>query len=141
VHPLAGSGYYELYDRIAEVPPELFEDRRLVVEKFQPEVENGLYHTRVYQFLGTHETCMRLASEGPIVKNATTVHVEPVDPHAEIVASRQRFAMDYGKLDYVVSDGRAVLLDVNKTATAGTSPVQQRARRYRAEGLYSYFQA
>lgn len=137
--PLAASGYYELYDSLADVPPERFRDRRLVVEKFRPETENGLYHTRIYQFLGPHATCARLAAAEPIVKNANTVHVEPVEPHAEIVAARRRFAMDYGKLDYVVHDGRAVLLDVNKTATAGTSPVLVRARRHRAAGLYAYF--
>ena len=138
-HPLAGSGYYELYDGIADVPRVYFADRRLVVEKFRPELENGLYHVRVYQFLGTHETCTRLASGDPIVKNANTVHAEPVEPHPEIVAARRRFSMDYGKLDYVMSDGEAVLLDVNKTATAGASPVLERARRHRAQGLYSYF--
>jgi hypothetical protein len=139
-HPLAASGYYALYDGIAAVPPEHFADRRLVVEKFRPEMENGLYHARIYQFLGPHETCARLAAREPIVKNANTVHVEPVEPHAEIVAARRRFAMDYGKLDYVVHDGRAILLDVNKTATASASPVLQSARRHRAEGLYAYFE-
>jgi len=138
-HPLAGSGYYELYDALADVPPKRFADRRLVVEKFQPEMENGLYHLRIYQFLGPRETCARLAAEAPIVKNATAVHFEPVEPHAEIVAARRRFSMDYGKLDYVVSDGHLVLLDVNKTATSGPSPVLLRARSYRAEGLYSFF--
>jgi hypothetical protein len=138
-HPLAGSGYYEIYDRIADVPPERFTDRRLVVERFRPEVENGLYHTRIYQFLGPHETCARLASEDPIVKTANTVRVEDVEPHPAIVAVRRRFAMDYGKLDYVMHDGRPILLDVNKTAIGGTSPVLVRARRHRAEGLYSYF--
>lgn len=137
--PLAASGYYELYDSISDVPPKRFRDRRLVVEKFRPEQENGLYHTRIYQFLGPHATCARLASKEPIVKNANTVHVESVEPHAEIVAARRRFEMDYGKLDYVVHAGRAVLLDVNKTATASNSPVLQRARRHRAEGLYAYF--
>jgi hypothetical protein len=138
-HPLAGSGYYELYDSLADVPAGRFADRRLVVEKFRPELENGLYHARIYQFLGPNATCARLAAEDPIVKNANTVHVEPVEPHPEIVAARRRFAMDYGKLDYVVHDGRAILLDVNKTASASASPVLERARRHRAEGLYAYF--
>lgn len=139
-HPLAASGYYEFHDSIADVPSKRFEDRRLVVEKFRPERENGLYHLRVYQFLGPHETCARLASEEPVVKNANSGWAEPVEPHAEIVAARRRFAMDYGKLDYVVSDGQAILLDVNKTATASPFPVHVRARRYWAEGLYSYFE-
>jgi hypothetical protein len=138
-HPLGGSGNYELHDGIADVPPERFADRRLVVEKFRPELEDGLYHTRVYQFLGPRETCARLAAEGPIVKNGTAVRADPIEPHAEIVAARRRFSMDYGKLDYVVSNGQVVLLDVNKTATSGPFPVQRRARSYRAEGLYSYF--
>jgi len=138
-HPLAGSGYYQVYDALAEVPPERFADRRLVVEKLRPEMENGLYHLRVYQFLGPRETCARLAAEGPIVKNATAVRVDPVEPHAEIVAARRRLSMDYGKLDYVVNNGQVVLLDVNKTATSGPIPVLLRARSYRAEGLYTYF--
>ena len=55
---------------------------------------------------------------------------------------RQELGFDYGKFDYVVHDGRPVLLDANKTTGAAGLPLTPElvaARRYRAEGLYSFF--
>ena len=49
---------------------------------------------------------------------------------------------DFGKFDYVVHEGNAVLLDANKTIGCfpgkATSSVAA-SRRHRAAGIYSYF--
>lgn len=133
---------YLLFDRLADVPEPWFSNRHAVVERFRPEIENGLYHLRMYQFLGNRSSCSRLASPLPLVKAGTSVRVERIEPDAEIVAWRYRLGMDYGKLDYVVHDGEVVLLDVNKTTGASRhmDDAELRAvRRYQAEGLYGYF--
>ena len=63
-------------------------------------------------------------------------------PNREILAWRERLGLDYGKLDYVELDGRAVLFDVNKTTgtvRAERSEDLQASRRHRAAGIESFF--
>ena len=83
-----------------------------------------------------------MASVHPLVKAGTSLRVERIEPHAEIVAWRETLEMDYGKLDYVIHEGEVVLLDVNKTTGAsrhlGAAELRS-MRRYQAEGLYAYF--
>ena len=40
---------------------------------------------------------------------------EIVEPHPEVLEIRRTLGFDYGKFDYVLHDGRVVLLDINKT--------------------------
>ena len=115
-----GSGFkapfdYRIYDSLAELPPVVFERNDVVVEKFLPEQEENLFFVRHYEFLGDCATCTRLAALDPIVKDQTVVRIEDVEPHPEIVQARESLNFDYGKFDYVVHNGRAVLLDANKT--------------------------
>jgi hypothetical protein len=132
---------YQVFDGVSRVPWGLRLSRKVVVERFRPELEDGLYHLRIYQFLGDRFTCMRLASPSPVVKAQNSVRIEPVEPHAEILAWRERLGIDYGKLDYVVSGSEVVLLDVNKTTGASRHMADAdlpAMRRHLAEGLYSY---
>jgi len=132
---------YRIYENLRQVPSRNFEQEDLVVEKFLPEMENGLYCTRNFHFLGDRIACIRRKARNPIVFGATYIEVERVDPHPEIVAMRETLGFDYGKFDYVVVDGRAVLLDVNKTigwAGAPDNPDARAMRRERAQGIYFY---
>jgi hypothetical protein len=76
-------------------------------------------------------------SKAKIVKGSDEDHSEGVRIPAELYAIRQQLGMDYGKLDYVVRDGKVVLLDVNRT------PGCEKGRRGRniahrlAEGIWS----
>jgi len=133
---------YRVFDSVDAVPRSLLRRRDLVVEKFLPELDDGLYHIRVYQFLGDRSTCTRLASPHPLFKAHMSVSAEPVEPHPEVEAWRRRLQIDYGKFDYVVHDGTPVLIDVNKTTGASRHMDEeslQTMRRHLAEGLYSYF--
>jgi hypothetical protein len=136
-----GPADYRIYDSPLDVPPEYFRCESLVVEKFLPEREGRLYCVRNYQFLGDRETCVRIASEHPIVKSDNRSAREVVEPHPEIVAMRKTLLFDYGKFDYVVHEGKAILLDINKTpGDAPTMDAEVSARvRHRAAGLYAYF--
>ncbi|HEX2879540.1 MAG TPA: hypothetical protein VHO25_08375, partial [Polyangiaceae bacterium] len=63
-------------------------------------------------------------------------------PHPEIVKRKEELGFDIGKFDYVMHEGRPVLLDTNKTV--GSPPETTDAavvagRRFRAEGVYSFF--
>jgi hypothetical protein len=140
--PMAHWQSYQVFASMREVPRSWLRSRQLVVEKFRPEREGGLYHLRIYQFLGDRYSCSRLASSGPVVKAQNSLRIERVEPHPEILAWRKRLGIDYGKLDYVVDDGEVVLLDVNKTTGASRHMADAdlpAMRRYLAEGLYSYF--
>lgn len=115
----------------------------LVLEKFLPEKENGLYVVRNYQFLGNRSTAMKLLGREPVVKGNTSVAMEPIEPAPEIVRLREQLCFDYGKFDYVMYGESAILLDANKTTGAFAlpeTPQLLKMRRIRAEGLYWYFQ-
>lgn len=133
---------YTVFNRLEDVPEGLRHRRDVVVERFLPELEDGLFHLRVYQFLGDRSSCTRLGSPYPLFKAGMSVTAEPVEPHPEVEAWRSRLGMDYGKLDYLVHDGRPVLIDVNKTTGASRhmgDEALRGMRRHLAEGLYSYF--
>ena len=135
---------YRVYPHLREVPSLYFYHPGLIVQKFMPEMEGGMYCVRLMSFLGDRVTCTRLRGKHPIVNGKTTEVVDhEIELHPEMLAMRDRLKFDYGKFDYVVVDGRAILLDANKTVGCsqnllGNDEMRVR-RRYRAEGLYSYF--
>ncbi len=140
--PFGDSSEYLIFDRIADVPARWLGNRHVVVEKFRPEFEDGLYHVRIYQFLGDRWSCTRVGTPNPVVKSDRDARTESVEPAEEVVAWRRTLRLDYGKLDYVVNNSEAVLLDVNKTTGASSymdDDRRRRMRRHQAEGLYSYF--
>lgn len=133
---------YRVFDRLNDVPAHWFSNPNVIVEKFRPEIENGLYHPRVYQFLGDRWTCTRMGTSNKVVKAEPNAKTESVEPAPEVVAWRHRLGLDYGKLDYVINNGEVVLLDVNKTTGASRymdDEHRRRMRRHQAEGLYSFF--
>lgn len=134
---------YQIFESPKAVPAILFSDPNIVVEKFQPEFEDGLYHMRAQLFVGDHVTCTRMASRNPIVNGSTRIRMERVEPHPDIVKLQKAMKYDYGKFDYVIHNGNALLLDANKTtgtAPHPATPQQLADRRYRAAGLYAYFE-
>jgi len=139
--PFGESGEYRVFDRLDDVPREWFANRHVVVEKFRPEMENGLYHLRMYLFLGDRFTSTRIGGDRSVIK-ASPDNETRIEPAAEIIARRRQFGLDYGKLDYVMNAGEVVLLDVNKTIGASryrNSELQRHNRRHVAEGLYACF--
>lgn len=132
---------YKVFDRIQEVPDEDFDSPELVVQRFLPEMEDGLFHVRMYQFLGDRASCTRVGAKDPIAKSGNKVFSESVAPHPDIIALRGRLNFDYGKFDYVIHDGEAILLDLNKTTGTApqTTPQIEAIRHNMAQGLYAYF--
>ena len=133
---------YPVYDHPQLVPSTYYSNPDVVLEKFLPEQEGDLFFTRSALFLGDRVTCTRLASKVPVVKGSTQVRAERVEPHAEIMKLRKKMNYDYGKFDYVIHKGKAVLLDANKTPGESglpDTPERVEMHRYRANGLYSYF--
>lgn len=133
---------YRVFNSLLEVPKEYFSMPDVVIEKFLPEREGDHYVIRNYQFMGDRGTATKVIGSDPMVKSRTEIESLEIDPDPEIIAIRHQMNFDYGKFDYVVRDGKVVLFDANKTTgahTKGISPQLQAMRKYRAEGLYSYF--
>lgn len=106
---------YDIYESLSDVPEEAFNDAGLVVEKFIPERDGSNYAARFWVFCGETERCTRYTSPDKLLKGSTVVQHCPVEVPEELRALRKKLGFDYGKFDFVVNDGRAILLDANKT--------------------------
>jgi hypothetical protein len=138
---IGSPGDYPVYPHRREVPAAYFDDPDLVVERFLPERIGGRYCVRSYTFLGDREDTFILYSSHPAVKMGSVTGVEFTEVHPDIRKRRQAMGFDYGKFDYVVRDGQAILFDANKTP--GRLPVRDadtaaRVRR-RAAGIHALF--
>lgn len=132
---------YRVFDRLDDVPARWLERSDLVVERFLPELEDGLYHVRMYLFLGDRGRCSRIGSTDPVFDATETIASEVVEPHPQVVSWARELGLDYGKLDYTLHDGEPVLLDVNKTVGAVDylpGETMRAVRRRQADGLYGY---
>jgi hypothetical protein len=134
---------YRIFERLADVPASLLERPDLVVERFLPAVEDGLYHLHMYQFLGDCERCARLSSPEPVLKADTSESARSVEPHPAARAWREELGLDYGKIDYIVRGEEVILLDANKTTGSITTYLEwselRAARRRQADGIHAYF--
>jgi hypothetical protein len=133
---------YHIYPNYAAIPDAIVQLQGIVVEKFLPEIEQGLYHIRFYNFLGKRGNCMRVASTHPIVHINHAVKIEQIPFDSRIEELRRTNNFDYGKFDYVERDGEIVLFDTNKTTGfvgSTENPAWREARHFRAMGIYDYF--
>jgi hypothetical protein len=106
---------YAIFESLAAVPGEVFDNPYLVVERFAAERDGDAYVLRHTYCLGDRETSIGLWSRDPVVRGEYADRIETVPTPPEIGTIRARFGLDYGKLDYVLCDGRVVLLDLNRT--------------------------
>lgn len=117
--PLTGMiGQYKVFDHPSLVPRAVWRNPLLVVEKFLPERQEGMYCLRHYTFFGTSEINTLVFSADPIVKarNITKRQILS-EPSPGIRDIRRALGFDYGKFDYILHDGRVVLFDANRTPT------------------------
>ncbi len=124
---------YRVLDAVSEVPDRCWESDAWVVERFVPEADPEGHAMRTWVFAGQADRCLRHVAPEPLVKAEDIVRSEPVPVPEELRAERDRLGFDFGKFDYVVHDGRAILLDANKTP--GTRPSLRRAVREGASPL------
>jgi hypothetical protein len=134
---------YQVFETVAAVPAIAWEDAGVVIERFLPERDDGQYVTRTMVFVGDRVTCAKNYGPRPIVNNSSQTRVEWVEPHPDMLALRKKLGFDLGKFDYVMHEGKPILLDANKTVGGGGTPItpaRAAARRHRARGLYAYFE-
>jgi hypothetical protein len=130
---------YRIFDNPGSVPEDWFGRNDVIIEKFLPEFKDGLYCLRSHHFLGDHGACVLRKSPHPIINASTSISREEVAPDPEIVELTKLMKFDYGKFDYVMHEGNAILLDANKTPGAGKAPTFFVICREWAKGIRSYF--
>jgi hypothetical protein len=132
---------YPIFASYGEVPAELRLDPALVVEKFLPERERTGeewgYCSRHWIFLGDRDRCTRLLGPHPIVKGVDMIRRDAVPVPDEMRVHRTRLGFDFGKFDFVLHEGRPVLLDVNRTPAlpGNLSEVVKAGMRELAKGI------
>jgi hypothetical protein len=129
------AGRYPVLRRLSAVPDWVWSAPDLLVERFVPERDGGRYCLRGWIFFGTRSYSYRLFSTHPLVKTGSMIGYEYLDgPAPELEAIRAAHGFDFGKFDYVQVDGRAILLDANKTPTVSGDGESPRLRHL-AEGV------
>jgi hypothetical protein len=130
---------YPILRSSGQVPMEVWSNPGLVVERFLPEQDAQGFWTRAWVFFGDRERCTRYLSNAPIVKTSGILARESVPVPDELRAERERLGFDYGKFDFVVRDGKAILLDANRTPSAPPSnPDVETSNANLARGLESF---
>ncbi|MBF7731166.1 hypothetical protein [Pseudomonas sp. N040] len=129
---------YPVLAHIVDVPGWVWRRHDLIVERFLPERVGDLYAIRGWLFFGTRGYAYRLYSRSPVVKAGNITHFDILNEVPEELQSfRRQHGFDFGKFDYVEVEGRAVLLDLNKTPTTVAKPDSPRMRDL-AEGLHDF---
>lgn len=131
---LAGKDY-RIYPRVRDVPWPVWHNPWLVVERFLPEFRGGTYWLRTWIFLGTAEVLALRSASGPVIiaGNVTSKEFIPPDVPDSLRARRAQLGFDYGKFDYGMVNGAAVLYDANRTPTHRT--ITDDERRWQAAVL------
>jgi len=115
-HPGAMRTPYRIFNHRDEVDDADWQDPSLIVEKFitEPDASGG-FAFRTWVFMGSRERCTRFVGPKPIGKANDAVENKPVDVPPELRAERERLGFDFGKFDWIMHDGHAVLIDANRT--------------------------
>jgi|GEM_PF-5502585 len=110
---------YEVYPSANLVPSRIYQDSRLIVEKFVPERRGRRYCHRRYYFLGDTEVNQVWLGSHPICANdedGSDEDAQEVPIPQELRDFRRRMEIDFGKIDYVLGrKGEPIVFDVNKT--------------------------
>lgn len=106
---------YYIFKSANAVPRGVWENEALVVERFLPERAGAQYAMRTYTFFGDRSHGRIFRGPDPWMKALNSEMGESVTAPESIVAARHRLGLDFGKIDYVIHEGEAVLLDVNRT--------------------------
>lgn len=117
---LPGNRYVVFASKRA-VPRWVWRSRGLVVQPFHTERRGDLYALHQWYFLGRRDCVSTFLSRDPMVKLANVVERLPLHQEVPDAIRRRRAELkfDYGKFDYVISNGVPVLLDANNTPNEG----------------------
>jgi hypothetical protein len=118
-------GNYPIFKNVSDVPPGVWENPNLIVQQFRTEMDDhGRYCLRYWYVLGSKGFHTRIATDKPIVKGSNILDRqlldEPIPP--ALLQAKERLGVDFGRFDYIVSKGEAILFDVNRTPCIPSEP-------------------
>ena len=98
---------------------------------------------RVWTFFGNEQRCALWRSKEQQVKSHNVFERSAVDPPRNLAHWQKTLGFEFGKFDFVIHNGREVLLDVNRTPTFpnGGSPNADAAADQLARGINSFLDA
>ncbi len=107
---------YSVYPLMAAVPGAVWDDRRLMVERFLPgRLEPPIEKYR-YDFFFDVELNIRSTHQGLLCDPENVVGVECFsDVPDAVIAVRRALHFDFGAIDYFMVDDVATVIDANKT--------------------------
>jgi hypothetical protein len=116
-HPGAARlGQYHVFEAVDDIDDGVWNDARLVVERFLPEVNaDGGFVIRTWVFMGGKDSCNRIVTPNWIAKAGDAVRFDPIPVPEQLRAERERLNFDYGKFDFVMNGDEPLLLDANRT--------------------------
>lgn len=138
---------YPIYSNPSEVPKGVWQNPKLIVEKFVPELdEEGNYLLRLWVFFGDQEIHYVNYSDQKVIKSWNKNGFEMI-PNEEIPLKlreiRKKMGIDYGKFDYVMHDGIPLLYDINNTPGGGriklNNPRTRKNIQTLTQGIKNYF--
>lgn len=131
---------YRIFEHIAAVPPEIWHDPDLVVEKFRPERDGDRFVVRQWIVLGRQVIERRMVSTQPIAPPGAMVEFSEdfVPEPPELRDWRARIGFDYGKFDFARPDGELVVFDVGTTPTSRATNARPANVAHLAAGLAPY---
>lgn len=112
---------YQLFERRSQVPAWVWRRPDLVVERFFAEPHPQGYVLNQWLFLGPRGIVSSLVGPQPMVKWYPEIVRLP--PHHDVPEGlwrrRQELGIEFGKIDYIMHEGEAVVIDANPTPYAG----------------------
>ncbi len=130
---------YPIFENIQSVPPDVWENENLVVERFLADYQDGLFYINYFVFFGEKEISGRMGAADPIVKFSNCL-VDQTVPVPEIIRHcRAQMDADFGRIDYVRDGDNYFVIDVNKTEGGGVSNHEvQEELHFLASGLETF---
>jgi len=109
---------YQIFDSIKEVPEAVWTDSGLIIERFVPRSRELPIVKYRHEFMLDHELTTRAEFDYLLCSETSMARLDFLD-HApeEVHEIRRRLQLDFGAIDYFVSDGQVTVIYVNKTTT------------------------
>lgn len=127
------------------VPAEVWTDPDLVVQRFyEDRDENGLYRNRHWYVFGDRSFHVMVASREPVIKGSNIVDRQflEVSTPPELETLRKDMGVDFGRFDYIMANGTAIVLDVNRTPSINPRICALYGDQLRdlAQGIHTYLE-
>jgi hypothetical protein len=113
--------HYAVFPTFDAVPDRYRGSPDHVVEIYNPQPHVAGHGVFSWQFLDDTGFCYLAAGDAPVLRMGNAPVVEDRPP-PDLEAERRRLGLDYGKLDFILLDGKPVVIDANKTLSAGDRP-------------------